>query len=239
MKKRIFVVAVCESETSGEAAESTQKVEQTEPLTGYTPENASGLTDFFQNLVPEDQCFYPTGAHAAGVLVYRNDIWSEDDAPKSFDDLSDPKYKDAVGMADPGVAAPAYPLAAYFMEQKRLEDGEAWFTSLFENGMKVYPKNPQVVKALSSGEISIINEPSVILLDEPLCNLDVQLRVEMRTEILVSVDGCSSHISVIGSHGREMTLRFRAEDCAFQRDPAEDALPAVCSPSEWSALRGL
>ena len=135
-------------------------------------------------------------------------------------------------MADPGVAAPTYPLAAYFMEQKGLEDGEAWFTSLFENGMKAYPKNPQVVKALSSGEISIINEPSVIL-------LDVQLRVEMRTEILVSVDGCSSHVSVIGSHGREMTLRFRAEDCAFQRDPAEDALPAVCSPSEWSALRGL
>lgn len=66
------------SETSEEAAESTQKVEQTEPLTGYTPENASGLTDFFQNLVPEDQCFYPTGAHAAGVLVYRNDIWSEE-----------------------------------------------------------------------------------------------------------------------------------------------------------------
>lgn len=126
-----------------------------ELLTGYTPENASGLTDFFQNLVPEDHCFYPTGAHAAGVLVYRNDIWSEEDAPKSFDDLSDPKYKDAVGMADPGVAAPAYPLAAYFMEQKGLEDGEAWFTSLFENGMKVYPKNPQVVKALSSGEISI------------------------------------------------------------------------------------
>lgn len=225
--------------------------------------------------------------------------------------MSDPKYKDAVGMADPGVAAPTYPLAAYFMEQKGLEDGEAWFTSLFENGMKAYPKNPQVVKALSSGEISIINEPSVILFDEPLCNLDVQLRVEMRTEMaeifhaihttvfhvthdpseafamadrivimnagridqiaspqecyqkpasavtagllgagnqlparyeredLVSVDGCSSHVSVIGSHGREMTLRFRAEDCAFQRDPAEDALPAVCSPSEWSALRGL
>ena len=145
---------------------------------------------------------------------------------------------------------------------------------------------------------ALINEPSVILLDEPLCNLDVQLRVEMRTEMaeifhtlhttvfhvthdpseafamadrivimnagridqiaspqecyqkpasavtagllgagnqlparyeredLVSVDGCLLHVSVIGSHGKEITLRFRAEDCVFQRDPAEDVLPA-------------
>ena len=30
---------------------------------------------------------------------------------------------------------------------------------------------------------ALITEPSIILLDEPLCNLDVQLRVEMRTEM--------------------------------------------------------
>ena len=48
---------------------------------------------------------YPTDIHAAGVLVYRNDVWSEADAPKTFADLTDEKYKDQVGMADPGVAA--------------------------------------------------------------------------------------------------------------------------------------
>lgn len=124
-------------------------------MTGVEVENAANLTDEFASLVPDDQSFYPTGAHAAGVLVYRNDIWSEDDAPKSYDDLTDPKYADAIGMADPGVAAPAYPLAAYFFDEKGMEGGQEYFTTLFENGLKVYPKNPQVVEALASGEISI------------------------------------------------------------------------------------
>ena len=114
-------------------------------LTDIEVDNASGLTDFFSELVPEDKCFYPTGAHSAGVIVYRNDVWSEEDAPKSYEDLTDEKYADAIAMADPGVAAPAYPLAAYFMDSMGMEGGEEYFTTLFENGLKVYPKNPQVV----------------------------------------------------------------------------------------------
>lgn len=124
-------------------------------LTGYTPENASGLTEFAQQFVPEDGRFYPTGAHAAAVLVYRSDVYDADSAPTSFAELTDDKYDGQVGMADPGVAAPAYPLAAYFMDSLGLEGGQAYFTDLFEGGLKVYPKNPQVVNALASGEISV------------------------------------------------------------------------------------
>ncbi|MGN0385694.1 MAG: extracellular solute-binding protein [Lachnospiraceae bacterium] len=124
-------------------------------ITDWTPVNAANLTDFSASLVPDNKCMYPTGIHAAGVLVYRNDVWSEEDAPKTFDDLTDAKYKNAVGMADPGVAAPAYPLAAYFMDSKGLEGGKDYFTTLFENGLKVFPKNPQVVQALTGGDITI------------------------------------------------------------------------------------
>ena len=123
-------------------------------LTGLEPENASGLTDFAKALVPEDKCFYPTGAHAAGVIVYRTDVYDETTAPRTFEDLTDERFKDQVGMADPGVAAPAYPLAAYFMDTMGMEGGQEYFTTMFENGLKVYPKNPQVVQALAGGEIS-------------------------------------------------------------------------------------
>lgn len=126
-----------------------------ELVTDWEPENAANLTDFSKGLVPDNKCMYPTDIHAAGVLVYRNDVWSEADAPKTFDDLTDAKYKDAVGMADPGVAAPAYPLAAYFMDKKGLDAGKEYFTTLFDNGLKVFPKNPQVVQALAGGDISI------------------------------------------------------------------------------------
>lgn len=142
-------------------------------MTDVEVDNAAGLTDFFSALVPEDKCFYPTGAHSAGVIVYRNDVWSEEDAPKSYEDLTDPKYADAVAMADPGVAAPAYPLAAYFMDTLGLEGGQAYFTALFEQGLKVYPKNPQVVEALASNEVSIAmlqesNAYSMIAEGEPI-----------------------------------------------------------------------
>ena len=81
-------------------------------MTDIEVENADNLTEFASALVPENKCFYPTGIHAAGVLVYRNDVYTEEEAPKTFEELADEKYAGKVGMADPAVAAPAYPLAA-------------------------------------------------------------------------------------------------------------------------------
>lgn len=124
-------------------------------LTDWEPENAANLTEFSKALVPDNKSFYPTGTHAAGVLVYRNDVYDETTAPQSIDDLTDPAYADQVGMADPGVAAPAYPLAAGIMYEKGMDGGQEFFNTLFQQGLKVYPKNPQVVQALASGEISV------------------------------------------------------------------------------------
>lgn len=124
-------------------------------MTDVEVENAANLTEFSSTLVPENKCFYPTDIHAAGVLVYRNDVYSEDQAPKTFEELTNDSYAGQVGMADPGVAAPAYPLAAYFMDKMGIEGGQKYFTTMFDQGLKVFPKNPQVVQALASGEISI------------------------------------------------------------------------------------
>ncbi len=128
-------------------------------LTGFTPDNAKDLTDFYADIVPEDGRYYPTGAHSAGLLVYNTDVYTEETAPKTFDDLLNPDAGYKIGMANPSVAAPAYPLVAWFMDHYRtddtLEGGFDYFGTLLDQGMTIYPKNPQIVTALSSGEIDV------------------------------------------------------------------------------------
>ena len=70
-------------------------------LTDWEPSNAGNLTDFFKEIVPADKAYYPTGAHAAGVIAYRNDVFTEETAPKTWEDFAKPEYKDKIGIADP------------------------------------------------------------------------------------------------------------------------------------------
>ncbi|WP_027092798.1 ABC transporter substrate-binding protein [Cohnella thermotolerans] len=124
-----------------------------ELLEGWTPDNAANLTDFSKQFVPANQSYYPTGTHAASVIVYNTKSFDEASAPKTWADLADPKFKGAVGMADPAVAAPAYPFVAWFFQSQGMDAGKSYFQSLIKNGIHIYPKNPQVANALTSGEI--------------------------------------------------------------------------------------
>lgn len=124
-------------------------------LEDWTPSSIGNLTDFAKAFVPEKQWYVPTGAHAAGVIVYNTDKVKAEDAPKTWEQFADAKYKDMIGMADPAIAAPAYPFVSWFFNQKNIDGGQAFFSSLMDNGLHVYPKNPNVVSALTAGEISI------------------------------------------------------------------------------------
>lgn len=122
-------------------------------LEGWTPGNAANLTDFARGFVPDNQAYYPTGAHAAGVIIYNTNIYSAENAPKTWEDFAKPEFKDDIGMADPAVAAPAYPFVSWFFESMGVEEGKTYFDTLFANGLRVYPKNPNVANALLGGEI--------------------------------------------------------------------------------------
>jgi iron(III) transport system substrate-binding protein len=124
-------------------------------LEGWTPNNAAGLTDFAAKLVPANKTYYPTGAHAAGVIIANTKQLPADKAPKSWNDLVKPEFQNMVGMADPAVAAPAYPFVAWFFQQEGMDKGKAYFDQLLQNGARVYPKNPNVAKALTGGEIKL------------------------------------------------------------------------------------
>ena len=118
-------------------------------------ENKENLNEFGGELLPKSDAYYPTGAHAAGVIVYNKNEITEAEAPKTWADLANPKFKDVVGMADPAIAAPAYPFVAWFFEDLGMDGGKEYYTSIFANGAKVYPKNPNVVEALLSGDLHV------------------------------------------------------------------------------------
>ncbi len=118
-------------------------------------ENEANLNEFGQSLLPESAAYIPTGAHAASVIVYNTNQIDAENAPKTWEDLTKPEFKDAVGMADPAIAAPAYPFVSWFFQDLGMEEGKRYFNDLFANGAKVYPKNPNVVEALLNGELKI------------------------------------------------------------------------------------
>lgn len=124
-------------------------------LMEWTPANVSNVKASFQPYISPHHAYFPTGAHAAGIIVYNEDALQGDLAPTAWADFTKPEYEGLIGMADPAVAAPAYPFVAQFFNRMGMEDGKDYFSSLMKNGLRVYPKNPQVVQALTSGEIKI------------------------------------------------------------------------------------
>lgn len=125
-------------------------------LAGWQPENLSQVADDFKEYIPTNHSYFPTGAHASGVIVYNTNVFTEETAPKTWADFAKAEYTNTIATADPAIAAPAYPfVAAIFDREGGIDQGKAFFDSWFDNGLHVYPKNPQIVQALSGGEITV------------------------------------------------------------------------------------
>lgn len=123
-------------------------------LTGWPLANEGNLTAAGASLKPDDNAWVPVSEHAAAVIAYNTTAIASEDAPTSWADLTDERYA-PIGMADPAVAAPAYPVASWFFEDLGSDEAEAYFGELMENGFNTYPKNGPVGQALASGEITV------------------------------------------------------------------------------------
>lgn len=128
--------------------------DQGQLLTDAEPANLSNLTESGADLLPADHSWFPFSEHAAAVIAYNTDAITADDAPQSWADLTDPMYA-PIGMADPAVAAPAYPVVSWFFEDLGKDGAEEYFGTLMDNGLNTYEKNGPVGEALISGEVSV------------------------------------------------------------------------------------
>lgn len=117
------------------------------------PRNLGNLNEIGKAQMPEDKSWFPIGMAASCVLAFRSDLVSN--APTGFEDLLDAAYSGKVGMADPAVAAPAYPCVAQLFYSMGEDKARQMFSGLFENGLRVFRTNGPVGKALTSGDISV------------------------------------------------------------------------------------
>lgn len=117
------------------------------------PSNIENLNEIGRKHLPENRSWFPIGMAASCVMIYRPDLVAQ--PPVNFADLADTRFKGTIGMADPAVAAPAYPCVAEFFNTLGKEKAEKLFTSYFDNGMRVFRTNGPVGRALTAGEISV------------------------------------------------------------------------------------
>jgi iron(III) transport system substrate-binding protein len=113
---------------------------------------------------------YWTGVRISNMIIaYNSSKVSEADAPKSFKDLLDPKWKGKIAMPSPLLSGTAYVTAGALSEKY----GWDYFEALKKNGLKVEEGNSAIQNKLMTGEylaVLILEENILKLMDkgEPL-----------------------------------------------------------------------
>ena len=121
-------------------------------LLRWAPANAKNYNALGRSLIPSDHGFYPTAVTAAGALVYNTKKLTPAQAPKDWNDLLKPQFKNQVAAIDPACSDPAFSLIAGMMQRKGgIAQGQAFFTALKGNGMKVFQTSDSVMNAVQTG----------------------------------------------------------------------------------------
>lgn len=119
-------------------------------LAPYHSPNASSVPKEFRD--PEG---YWTGfAARSRVIVYNTKLVAPRDVPRSMFDLSDPKWKDQIAIADPRFGSTSFHAAALFVilgDQR----AEQYFRNLKANNVKVVNGNSVVRQMVSRGEVRV------------------------------------------------------------------------------------
>jgi iron(III) transport system substrate-binding protein len=121
-------------------------------LRGFEPHVA--WTSLGRQSLPFDKSYVPTGVTLMAALVY--DSTKVTDPPTTWSQLTEPKWKDAVGMDDPSQSGPTYPFVAGMMQDLGgMRQGERYFEQLKSNGLVIHATNGPTLQALTSGQIKL------------------------------------------------------------------------------------
>jgi iron(III) transport system substrate-binding protein len=119
-------------------------------LAPYQSPSAEGISAVFKD--PEG---YWTGFSARlRVIVYNTNLVKQEEAPKSIFDLTDPKWKEQVAIADPRFGSTSFHVAALYAELGD-EKADEFFRKLKANEVKIVPGNSVVRDLVVKGEVKM------------------------------------------------------------------------------------
>lgn len=124
-------------------------------LTGYSPKSLSNYNALGKSLLPANHGYFPTGVSAAGALAYNTKLVKGKNIPTTWQDLLKPAFKNAVGMNNPAVSGPTYPVVSGLFKELGVAKGEKYFENLKANGLKTFATNGVTLQALASGKIKV------------------------------------------------------------------------------------
>ncbi|MBX3295857.1 MAG: extracellular solute-binding protein [Acidobacteria bacterium] len=119
-------------------------------LAAYRSPQAEGIPANFKD--PEG--FWTGFSARSRVIVYNTDLVKPDEAPKSIFDLTDPKWKGQVAIADPRFGSTSFHVAALYAELGD-EKADDFFRKLKANEVKIVPGNSVVRDMVARGEVKV------------------------------------------------------------------------------------
>lgn len=109
-----------------------------------------------RRLQPGDRAYVVTAATLAGAIVVDARRMSAIHWPRDWSALTDPEYRDKIGMNNPAVSGPTYPFVAGQMQWRGGEAaGKRWFLRLKANGLETFRTNAVTLRALQYGQIDV------------------------------------------------------------------------------------
>ena len=118
-------------------------------LTAYTPIRKGEVVESLQNVDPDDT--YHVTTIGPMSIVYNTNLISEEDAPKNWSDLLDPKYKGKVAIGHPGFSG----YVGIWSVKMRELYGDEFFEKLAEQDPYIGRSSIDVVTTTAAGETAI------------------------------------------------------------------------------------
>lgn len=176
-------------------------------LLSYKPAGTEAVEEHFKN----PGGFYTAVSLPVMVLAYNSEAVAEKDAPKTFGELKEPKWKDKVSSGSPLASGTSFTTVAFLSKKY----GWEYFTELRKNNYIAEGGNSGVIRRLQSKE-----RPVGIVLLENILRLTT---TDPRIKFIVPADGAvmqANVLAIVKKEG-EQTAAKKIADWMFAKTGQE------------------